>query len=163
MIACVRNVATQSKNFSDLPVADGSSLIVVKLDCAVETDPAAAVEELQSHNIRHIDVVVANAAIASAYGPTSTLPLDAVKEHMQINCYSVLLLFQATRPLLEQAAPGKAKFVFIGAPISTITQMEECARAPLGAYGLTKLAANYLVRKFHFENKWLMSFVIDPG
>ncbi|EME39084.1 dehydrogenase-like protein [Dothistroma septosporum NZE10] len=164
VIACVRNVASQSKALSDLPCAEGSSLIVVKLDCAVETDPASAVEELQSaHNIRHIDVVVANAAIAGAYGPTSTLPLDAVKEHMQINCYSVLLLFQATRPLLEQAAPGKAKFVFIGAPISTITQMEECARAPLGAYGLTKLAANYLVRKFHFENKWLMSFVIDPG
>ena len=83
VIACVCNVVTQSKVFSDLLVVEGSSLIVVKLDYVVETDPAVAVEELQSsHNIRYIDVMVANAAIASAYRPTSTLPLDAIKEHM---------------------------------------------------------------------------------
>jgi norsolorinic acid ketoreductase len=137
---------------------------VLKLDCASTTDAAAAVKELQSvHGLSHLDVVVANAAIAANYGPASTMQLEHLQAHMMTNTYSVLLLFQATRPLLQQAAPGQAKFVFIGAPISTITEMEGCARAPLAAYGVTKLAANYLVRKFHFENKWLVSFVIDPG
>ena len=108
---------------------------------------------------------MANAAIAANYGRASTMKLEHLQAHMMTNTYSVLLLFQATRQLLQQAAPasGQAKFVFIGAPISTITEMEGCARAPLSAYGVTKLAANYLVRKFHFENKWLISFVIDPG
>lgn len=67
---------------------------------------------------------------------------------------------------MQQVPKGtgrQAKFVFIGAPIGTITKMEEVARAPLSAYGVTKLAANYLVRKFHFENKWLVAFVVDPG
>lgn len=164
MIACVRQPSTQSAVLESLPKDESSSLIIVKLDCAAETDALGAITTLQQeHSISHLDVVIANAAIAGAYGPTSTLPLSDLKEHMEINCFSVLLLFQATRPLLQMAAAGQAKFVFIGAPISTITGMEECARAPLGAYGVTKLAANYLVRKFHFENKWLMSFVVDPG
>lgn len=116
------------------------------------------------HGLTYLDVVVANAAIAANYGPASTMKLEHLQAHMITNTYSVLLLFQATRQLLQQApAPGQAKFVFIGAPISTITEMEGFARAPLSAYGVTKLAANYLVRKFHFENKWLVSFVIDPG
>lgn len=119
------------------------------------------------HGLTYLDVVIANAAIATNYGPASTMQLEHLQNHMMINTYSVLLLFQATRLLLQQAPRNaqqqQAKFVFIGAPISTITEMEGCARAPLSAYGVTKLAANYLVRKFHFENKWLVSFVIDPG
>lgn len=164
MIACVRNPQAQADGLDKLSRAESTNLITLKLDCASRTDAAQAIEELQySHSISHIDVVVANAAIANHYGPTSTLPLQVLEEHMQVNCYSVLTLFHATRPLLQNAAPGQAKVVFIGAPISTITHMEDCARAPLGSYGLTKLAANYLVRKFHFENNWLMAFVIDPG
>lgn len=160
----MRNVESSTPALNDLPRAQNSEIIVLKLDCASTTDAAAAVKELQSvHGLSHLDVVVANAAIAANYGPASTMQLEHLQAHMMTNTYSVLLLFQATRPLLQQAAPGQAKFVFIGAPISTITEMEGCARAPLAAYGVTKLAANYLVRKFHFENKWLVSFVIDPG
>jgi len=28
---------------------------------------------------------------------------------------------------------------------------------------VSKLAANYLVRKVHFENAWLVAFIVDPG
>lgn len=165
VVACVRNVESSTKSLNELPKAQNSSLIVVKLDCASETDAAEAAKELQTvHGLTHLDVVVANAAIAENYGPASTMQLEHLQNHMMINTYSVLLLFQATRILMQQAPKGRqAKFVFIGAPISTITEMEGVARAPLSAYGVTKLAANYLVRKFHFENKWLVSFVIDPG
>jgi norsolorinic acid ketoreductase len=80
---------------------------------------------------------------------------------MMVNTYSVLLLFQGAKPLLEKGK--ERKFVYIGAPISTITEMEGCKRAPLGAYSVSKLAANWLVRKWHFENEWLVAFVVDPG
>jgi hypothetical protein len=80
-----------------------------------------------------------------------------------VNCYSVLRLFQAARTPLQRAHTKRPAFVLIGAPISTITEMEAVARAPLGAYGLSKLSACYLIRKFHFENKWLITFVVDPG
>ncbi|KAK4981173.1 NADP-dependent oxidoreductases 1 [Elasticomyces elasticus] len=164
VIACVRNPEDKtSKALGELPKGKNSSLITQKLDCSSETDPGSAIAALQSsHQITKLDVVVANAGIAKYYGPTSTLGLDHLKEHMTVNTYSVLLLFQACKALLEKST-GEPKFVFIGAPISTITDMESVARAPLGAYGVSKLAANYLVRKFHFENNWLISFIIDPG
>ena len=111
--------------------------------------------------------MIANAAIAENYGPASLMQLAHLQTHMMVNAYSVLLLFQATRALLQAGGGGGAggmpKFVYVGAPISTITDMENCARAPLAAYGVSKLAGNYLVRKLHFENKWLVAFVVDPG
>ncbi|KAL2850261.1 putative sterigmatocystin biosynthesis ketoreductase stcE [Aspergillus pseudoustus] len=162
VIAGVRNPASQRSALDDLPVAVDSSLIVVKLDCASRTDALDAVRTLQTeHGIAHLDIVIANAAIAANYGPASTMPLAYLEEHMQVNAYAVLLLFQATR-LLLQAAPSP-QFICVGAPISTITEMESCARAPLTNYALSKLAACYLVRKFHFENNWLLAWIVDPG
>jgi len=165
VVACVRDPDnTTSSSLSKLPRADASSLVVLKLDCSSAVDASAAIKELQdTHHISHLDVVVANAAIAANFGPTSTLTTAALAEHMQVNCYSVLQLFQATQPQLQRSTTGRARFVFIGAPISTITEMEGCARAPLGAYGMSKLAANYIVRRLHFENKWLIAFIVDPG
>ncbi|KIA75631.1 ketoreductase [Aspergillus ustus] len=182
VIAGVRNPTTQRGPLDELPVAEDSSLIVVKLDCASKTDALDAVRTLQTeHGIAHLDVVIANAAIAANYGPASTMPLEYLEEHMQVNAYAVLLLFQATRVLLQAAVEktssistsspsqdgGKQQpspqFICVGAPISTITDMESCARAPLTNYALSKLAACYLVRKFHFENNWLLAWIVDPG
>ena len=164
VIACVRNPKAAEADLEELPRAEGSELIVLKLDCKSNESAAEAAYELQNvHHVSQINVVVANAAMAANYGPMSTMQLEHLQEHMMVNAYSVLLLFQAMKPLLEQAPAGQAKFVLIGAPISTITEMEGCARAPLGAYGASKLAGNYFVRKLHFENKWLIAFVIDPG
>ena len=168
VVAGVRNPETQASDLLGLPKAEGSKLVIVQLDCASGTDALAAAETLQTqHGISHLDVVVANAAIAENYGPASTMRMEHLQNHMMVNTYSVLLLFQATRVLMEAAAriQGAAppKFVLLGAPISTITDMDTYARAPLTAYAVSKLAANYLVRKFHFENRWLVAFVVDPG
>lgn len=34
---------------------------------------------------------------------------------------------------------------------------------PLAAYGVSKAALNYFVRKIHFENEELVAFALDPG
>ncbi|KAI9373004.1 putative sterigmatocystin biosynthesis ketoreductase stcE [Aspergillus egyptiacus] len=163
VIAGLRNSASQAPALADLARGEHSSLIPVQLDSASKTDAAEAVRTLQrSHGITHLDVVIANAAIAANYGPASTMPVEHLETHMQINAYAVLLLFQATRVLL-QAAASPPQFICVGAPISTITEMESCARAPLTNYALSKLAACYLVRKLHFENKWLVAYIVDPG
>lgn len=166
VIACVRNPATASPSLTALPKSPTSTLLILQLDCASETDAATAISHLRTHHaagvVTHIDVVIANAAIAANFGPASTMPLAHLREHMMVNAYSVLLLFQATSALL-QAARQPPRFVLVGAPISTITGMDEYARSPLFAYGVSKLAANYFVRKVHFENGWLVAFVVDPG
>ncbi|KAL4988009.1 putative sterigmatocystin biosynthesis ketoreductase stcE [Aspergillus falconensis] len=162
VIAGLRNCASQASALDDLARGENSSLIPVQLDSASKFDPVEAVSTLQrNHGITHLDVVIANAAIAANYGPASTMPVEYLETHMQINAYAVLLLFQAARALLQAAA--SPQFICVGAPISTITEMESCARAPLTNYALSKLAACYLVRKLHFENKWLVAYIIDPG
>ncbi|KKK22289.1 hypothetical protein AOCH_000152 [Aspergillus ochraceoroseus] len=165
VIAGVRSVATQKATLEELPRADDSQLIVLQLDCTSQSDADEAIATLkQEYGLTYLDVVIANAAIAANYGPASTMPLEHLEAHMKVNAYAVLLLFQATRLLLQEAASyHPPQFILIGAPISTITEMEGCARAPLTNYGLSKLAANYLVRKFHFENKWLLAYIVDPG
>ncbi|KAL4898951.1 putative sterigmatocystin biosynthesis ketoreductase stcE [Aspergillus multicolor] len=162
VIAGLRDLPTQSAALQSLPKAESTSLLTVQLDSASETDAQHAAQTLQhAHGITHIDVVIANAAIAANYGPASTMPVAQLAAHMQINAYAVLQLFQATRALLQAAAAPQ--FICVGAPISTISQMEGCARAPLTNYALSKLAACYLVRKLHFENRWLVAYIVDPG
>jgi len=81
---------------------------------------------------------------------------------MMINAYSILLLFQASRPLLQKST-HPPKFVYIGARLGVISDMDRLGRAPLAAYSLSKLAGNWLVRKLHYENDWLIAFIVDPG
>jgi norsolorinic acid ketoreductase len=166
VVAGVRNVATQAAALDELPKADGSQLITVQLDSSSETDAEEAVRELRNdYGLSYLDVVIANAAIAANYGPASTMAVEHLDMHIKVNTYAVLRLFQCVLRMLQEAASHAAppQFVLVGAPLSTITQIEDCARAPLINYGLSKLAANYLVRKFHFENKWLVAYIVDPG
>lgn len=41
--------------------------------------------------------------------------------------------------------------------------METYSLAPFFAYGASKAATNYLVRKLHFENPALISMAFNPG
>lgn len=163
VIACVRSVEKSQAVFQDLETGTSSRLVVVQLDCASASDPERAVEELQSvHGITHIDVVIANAGIANSRPPASSTQLDQLETHMTVNAYSILLLFQAAKPLLQKSTQ-QPKFVYIGARLGTISDMDRLGKAPLAAYSLSKLAGNWLIRKLHYENEWLVAFIVDPG
>lgn len=63
VIAVVRDPqADLSQKLNDLPKGEDSSLHIVKIDNAIFTDLAAAVEDLEVAGITHVDTVVANAA-----------------------------------------------------------------------------------------------------
>ena len=64
-------------------------------------------------------------------------------------------------PLLQKSRHG-AKFVGIGSPLGSIGGMEQ-RPYPCAAYGASKAVLHWLVRKVHFENKDIVSFVLDPG
>jgi norsolorinic acid ketoreductase len=163
VVACVRSVEKSQAAFQDFEQGTNSRLVVVQLDCASASDPERAVQELQSvHGITHIDAVIANAGIANSRPPASSTNLDQLETHMMVNAYSILLLFQATKPLLQRSS-SSPKFVYIGARLGTISDMDRLGRAPLAAYSLSKLAGNWLIRKLHYENEWLVAFIVDPG
>ena len=162
VIATVRDLSSpSSKALSSLPTGPSSKLIIVKIDSASPTDAFDAASTLQTqHGISKIDVVIANAGISKYYGPATTTPLSEVREHYEVNVLGPLALFQATWPLLEKSeAPV---FVALSTGAASISDMGHLPLA-VTAYGASKAAVNYIVRKMHFENEKLIAFPISPG
>jgi norsolorinic acid ketoreductase len=162
VIAGVRDPASaSSKALLDISRGDGSSVIVVKVDSTSETDPQEAVQQLkQKHNIDHLDIVIANAGIATTLDPVKDLPVQVLREHLEVNLVGPLLLLQATLPLLERSS--SPKFVYVSTTLGSIGDIEHWPISAAG-YGASKAAMNYFTRKIHFENQRLTSFAIHPG
>jgi norsolorinic acid ketoreductase len=103
-----------SQELYSLPKAQGSRLIMVKLDILSEEDAFTAVESLQVvHGVNHLDVVIANAGISSIWPTVATLRLTDLQAHMDVNSYGVIRLYQATRSLLQMGSK-EPMFVSMG-------------------------------------------------
>lgn len=108
-----------SKALADLPKAKGTSLLVIKIDSTVSTDPADAVKQLASHGIDHLDIVIANAAVFLAWPLVSELKVEDLQKHTVPNVYGFIWLYQATLPLLKKAK--KPILVYIGSAAAFLT------------------------------------------
>ncbi|KAG4413000.1 hypothetical protein IFR04_013859 [Cadophora malorum] len=137
IIAAVRDTSTATNSLSTVPVGKDSKIIIVKLDATIDTDPSTAVEILKSkHNISKIDVLLSNAGLLDGIARYTFMPL-----------------------LLLSPSP---KFLVITSSIGSITDMEKYP-VPFFAYGISKAAANYLVRKVAFENPKVVAVAFNPG
>lgn len=92
-----------SQELAKLPKAEGTSLLVVKIDSLVATDPADAVKLLASKGIEHIDIVIANAGICRLWPKVSEVNVKDIQEHVDTNGYGWIYLFQATLPILKKS------------------------------------------------------------
>jgi norsolorinic acid ketoreductase len=163
IVAAVRDpLKKSSQSLLHLDHGASSKLILVKIDSKSETDPADAVRFLQDQSIAHLDVVISNAGIstASSFSTVASVPLATVKEHVEVNCYGPLVLFQAVVPLLQKSK--KPVFITIGSRVGSIACMEQMP-FPIAAYAPSKAMLHWITRKIHFENEHLISFVISPG
>jgi norsolorinic acid ketoreductase len=104
--------------------------------------------------------VIANAGISEHYAPASSTSLDQVRSHFEVNSVGVLALFQAVLPLLQKSS--RPMFVALSTAVASIGAMENIP-VESTAYGMSKVALNYMVKRIHVENKDLISFVISPG
>lgn len=166
VIAAVRKLDTTLK---DVTPAEGSKLVLVKIENESASDPAAAVEQLKAAGITHLDVVIANAGICpvSAYKKFENTTMEEMRHLFDVNFFSFIPLFQAVHPLLKATADskgeGQAKLLVVSSNAAQIVDMEKAAFVMLGPYGSTKAALNYVVRRVHFENPWLTAWVMNPG
>jgi norsolorinic acid ketoreductase len=163
VVAAVRNPShPTSKTLRELPKASSSSLIIVKIDNASETDAAAAVSELRTaHNLTSIDVVIANAGIATVFPRVEEAQTSDLLEHFRVNAIGGVVLFRAVLPLLKQSQKA-AKFIAMSTSAGTIGGQDDIPVAN-AAYGPSKAALNWLVKKIHLENEDLIAFPIHPG
>jgi norsolorinic acid ketoreductase len=162
VIAGVRNLEDSStKSLESLVTGSGSKVITVTIDSNVDSSAKQAMDVLQTqHGIKKIDTVIANAGIAKYYGPAGITPISEVREHFEVNTVGALVLFQATWPLLKLSS--NPMFVALSTGVASIGDMETLP-LPATAYGISKVALNYMVRKIHFENPELTAFVLSPG
>ncbi|KAE9380844.1 aflatoxin biosynthesis ketoreductase-like protein nor-1 [Stipitochalara longipes BDJ] len=161
IIAAVRDVAKSTEALSNIIVCEANKLIIVKVDATSDSDAAIAVEELKSkHGITKVDVLLSNAGLMDRVNTVLNTPAEQVRKHIEVNAIAPLLLLQAFMPLLEQSSAPK--FLLISSSIGTLTNMENVP-FPFFAYGLSKTAANYLVRKAGLENPKLITQAFNPG
>lgn len=149
-----------SQKLSSLPKDPTSKLILVKIDNKSETDPAAAVKSIQSQGVSKLDLVIANAGICNDFAPVATVDPAVFREHVVVNGFGPLYLFQAVLPLLQKSE--NPKFVGIGSPMGSIGGME-MRPFPMTAYGTSKAIFHWIVRKIHFEHPEIVSLIVDPG
>jgi norsolorinic acid ketoreductase len=163
IIAALRSPTPAITNaLTALPRGAGTKLLIVQIDSASPTDALTAIKTLQSipSNLTHLDLVIANAGISNYFGPAAVTPLDQMLDHFRINTVAPLLLFQATLPLLRAAA--RPVFITVSSDAGSLSRMADLQAANT-AYGASKAAANFVTRRIHFENPWLIAFPVQPG
>lgn len=146
---------------TSLPIGTNSKILVLKYDAS---SPSAASEMVSllksSHNISHLDVVIANAGILKHFGPATDASTETLLEHLQINTLAPISLYQATHALLTvSAAP---KFFIISSNLGSIGDMDQLP-LPMLAYGMSKAAVNYAAVKFHNEDSKIVVVPVQPG
>jgi norsolorinic acid ketoreductase len=162
VVAAVRDVANANANdLLKIQAAQGSNVVLVKIESTSESDAKVVAENLSSqHGITKVDVIIANSGISSYYGPIKETPIAEFEQHLRVNAIGPVILLQAMLPLL-QAAPNP-KFVVISSIVGSIAFLDNL-QVPAAAYGASKAAVNFLVRKVHFEHPELVAFAIHPG
>jgi norsolorinic acid ketoreductase len=168
VVAAVRDPANEtSQRLTELPKAPGSKLVIVKLDSAIPTDAAEAVDTLKKeHGISALDVVIANAGIATDGATVRETTAANALQHFNVNTVGPLILFQATADLLQASKTGNPRFVAMSTLIGSIGAIEKVAalKFPVNtSYGVSKAALNWLIRRLHFDEPWLTTFVFHPG
>ena len=160
VVAAVRNTASPtSQSLELLPKAFKSRLVIVKIDSSSPSDPKSAITDLDTiQGIMHIDVVIANAGVSLGMTKVLETPSEQMRDSFEINAIAPLLLFQAAWPLLQKSL--RPKFVVMSSSMGSIGQMLE---TPGLAYGMSKAALDYLVKKVHVEHEKVTAVALHPG
>ncbi|OLN89341.1 Norsolorinic acid ketoreductase 4 [Colletotrichum chlorophyti] len=167
VIGSVRDIAAaRSNGLENLPAAPGSELVLVKIESASFTDPAKAVAELESRGISKLDIVIANAGIAGEVAPAAEGDAEDFAKTLAVNAVAPMVLFAATKPLLDRAA--NPKWVPISSAVASLgnhnTMFTNMGGHPMGyGYGASKAALNHLSLNIHSENPRLTVVVVAPG
>lgn len=166
VVATVRDPVQAAPALNELPKSNGVKLIVIKLDSCDTSGAKTAVEQLRSeHNIAQLDVVIANAATNNQPRPVAEMSAETMEDHFKVNTIGPIMLFQAVRPLLKASETVVPVFVPITSGLGSIAGQNQLVGFPpaFSPYGATKAALNWFTRKIHFQEPWLVSFVIHPG
>jgi NAD(P)-dependent dehydrogenase (short-subunit alcohol dehydrogenase family) len=162
VVATVRDTSSASaKALFALPKATGSKLVLVKIEATSVPDALGAVKELQARGINHLDIVIANAAVAGQQGAMGTIDPNTLADVYMVNAVGPAILFLALKPLLDNATAPKWMSMSTG--LATLQELEKYAMFAGFPYGASKVALNYFTKSIHVENPNIIAFAISPG
>ncbi|KAH7309893.1 hypothetical protein B0I35DRAFT_359041 [Stachybotrys elegans] len=163
VIGSARNLASPGiEALRAVPRADGTNLVIVKIDSGSTTDAATAVGELKQAGVNHVDVVIANAAHNPPWVPADIAEAEDVIISFQANALGPLLLFKALKDLMQKSTKGP-KWLSISSAVASIGLLDGGGTHNLAAYGISKAALNWFTVATHAGNKWLIAFAAHPG
>jgi norsolorinic acid ketoreductase len=151
-----------ASTLTSLPTGAGSKIVVAKYDAGSPTAAVELVKFLQStHQVKSLDVVVANAGILKHFGPAREASSQTMMEHFEINTVAPVLLYQATQPLLS-ASKHTPKFFMISSSIGS-NGLQDHYPMPMIAYGMSKAAINWAASRIHREEDRIVVVAMQPG
>lgn len=162
-IATVRDPSSkEAQALHNIPKASGTNLLIVKVESSSDTDCASAISTIQDQEISHLDLVIANAGYYNvpAEPQVAKISTKLLMEHLDVNTAGPIRLFQATLPLLQKAQ--KPIFMYMSSIAGSIAATGDVP-FPVGVYGASKAASNFLVRRAHQEHPELIVFSMHPG
>ncbi|KAJ9607444.1 hypothetical protein H2200_008517 [Cladophialophora chaetospira] len=151
-----------AKALTSLPVGSGSKIVVAEYDASSRIAAVELVSYITStHKVSSLDIVIANAGILKHFGPAKEASAETISEHFEINTLAPILLYQATRELLN-ASKQTPKFIFISSSIGS-NGLQDHYPLPVLAYGLSKNALNWAASRIHREEDRIVIIAQQPG
>lgn len=143
-------------------LAEGSSIIPVQYDAAQDTAALDIITYIQNNHpdIKHLDLVVANAGIATHWEACTEVTAERLKHHYAVNTIAPILLYQATRDLM--LASPKPKFFVISSVMGSVS-IGPGVGFQLPAYGTSKAAINWFTRKANYDEPKILVAPVSPG
>lgn len=153
------------------PRGEGSNLHTLAVDVSNVPERDGLKELIKSKlssSIDHIDVFISSIGQTGLMKSALETTAQEMREHYEANTISPLMLFQAFWPLMQQTstdseASSPKKVFFLSSSVGCIGELME--PMPGGAYGPSKAALNWIVRKLHFElrDQGIVSVAVHPG
>ncbi|KAF9482909.1 NAD(P)-binding protein [Pholiota conissans] len=134
-------------------------VVPVKYIAADKEGNEALAKEISAKHGR-VDTVIANAATGSDLAQIHETTIETYKEHFSVNTIGPIVLFQAFRDLLK--ASPLPRFIPISSGAGSIAMIESTP-VETSAYSMSKAALNWVTRKIHYENEWLVAYPQCPG
>ncbi|UDD54920.1 hypothetical protein AFCA_002562 [Aspergillus flavus] len=162
VIGTVRDVkSAAAEELRALPAAEGSKVVLVKVEYTSTTDAVDAVKELEAQGITKLDIVIANAGIAGQQGRIETIDPKGLAEVYLVNAVGPAVLFLALKQLLDRAETPK--WLAISSGLASLHDLHKYPMFPGFPYNGSKAALNHFTKTIHVESPKIIAFAVAPG
>ena len=172
VFALVRDPSNNtSQSLQSLPKGDDSSIMTLQYDAGDSQAAVRAIDILKvQHNIKSLDIVIANAGALTYWGKGADCPAEQLLNNFNVNTISQITLYQAALPLLKalHLAGRSSKFIAISSEVGSIASMKARAASSGSVmqalpYGVAKCALNYAMTILADEDKEVVVQMMTPG